>query len=151
MSRKTLLVGLLSILWVSAAPAGEIKFHFWPCVPAPQEVATIPVLMDIGYWIEILNPDAVIKLKQTAIHTYEGCVNLHVRTNTYLTMTCTIASAGVIPGTYTCSVGGANIDPPGDIAAICAKLTDANLARRPGGTTNLRVATVTVRVVPRAL
>ncbi len=151
MSRRSLCVGLLAVLCASAAPAGEIKWHVWPCAPVPQEITTIPVLMDIGYWIEIVNQDAVIKLKQVAIHTYEGCTDLHVRTNTDIRLSCSIKSTGAIPGTYSCWIDGADINAPGGHANVCARLTDANLAGKPGGTKNVKVALVTIRVVPRAL
>jgi len=151
MSRRSLSIGLLAVLCATAAPAGEIKFHVWPCAPIPQEITSIPVIMDIGYWIQIVNQDAVIKLRQIAIHTYEGCTDLQVRTNTDIRLSCSIAPTGTVPGTYSCSITGADINIPGGHANVCARLTEANLARVPGGTKNLKVAVVTVRVVPRAL
>ena len=151
MSRRSLIIGLLIALCASVAPAGEIKLHVWPCTPVPQELATIPVLMDIGYWIEIVNQDAIIKLRQVGIHTYEGCADLQVRTNTNVRLSCTITPTGAIPGTYTCSITGADVDVPGGHIKVCAKLTNANLAGRPGGTKDVKVALVTIRVIPRAL
>ena len=94
MSRRSLVVGLLAVLCASAAPAGEIKFQVWPCGLIPQEITTIPVVMDVGYWIQIVNQDAFIKLKQIAIHTYEGCTDLRVLSNTDLRMSCSITSTG---------------------------------------------------------
>jgi hypothetical protein len=151
MSRRSLFLGFVAALCASAAPAGEIKFHLWPCAPIPQEIATIPVFMDVGYWIEIVNQNAIIKLRQISIHTYEGCTDLLVRSNTDLRLSCSIAPTGAVPGTYSCSITGADIDAPGGHADVCAKLTNANLAARPGGTKNLKVAVVTIRVVPRSL
>lgn len=151
MSRRSLVIGLLAVLWASAAPAGEVKFHIWPCAPVPQEIVTIPVVMDIGFWIQIVNQDAVIKLRQIAIHTYEGCTDLHVRSNTDLRMSCSISATGAIGGTYSCSITNADINVPGGTATVCAKLTDANLAGRPGGSKNVHVANVTIRVVPRSI
>jgi len=150
MSRRSLLIGLLTILCASAAHAGEIKWHLWPCAPIPQEVTTIPVVMDIGYWIEVVNQNAIIKLKQVTIHNYEGCTDLQIRTNSNIRLSCSIAPTGIIPGTYSCYINGADINPPGGHASVCAKLTNANLAGRPGGTRDLKVAVVTVRVVPRS-
>lgn len=151
MSRRSLFIGLVAVACASAASAGEIRAYEWPCTPVPLEITSIPVYMDIGYWIEILNQDAIIKLKQISIHTYEGCVDLRVRTNSSIRLSCTISSSGVIPGTYSCSITPADINAPSGTGKVCAKLTDANLAGRPGGTKDLRVATVTVRVVPRVL
>ncbi len=151
MSRRSLVVGLLAVLCASAAPAGEVKFHVWPCAPIPQEIVSIPVVMDIGFWIEILNQDAVIKLRQINIHTYEGCTDLHVRSNTNLRMSCSITPTGAVGGKFSCSITNADINVPGGIATVCARLTEANLAGRPGGSKNVHVANVTVRVVPRSL
>lgn len=149
MLRRSLFIALAAILGVSTARAGEIKGYMWPCAPIPQEIATIPVLMDIGYWIEILNQDAVIKLRQITIQTYEGCTDLRVRTNSQIRLSCTISPTGAVPGTYSCYITGADINPPGGNANVCAKLSNANLTGRPGGTKDLKVAVVTVRVVPR--
>ena len=118
----------------------------------PQEITTIPVVMDIGYWIEIVNQDAFIKLKQVTIHTYEGCTDLQVRTNTehsaeLLDRVDRRHSAAPTRATSTARTSIA----PGGHANVCAKLTDANLAGRPGGTKDVKVAVVTIRVVPRSL
>ncbi|HSW01495.1 MAG TPA: hypothetical protein VLI39_15095 [Sedimentisphaerales bacterium] len=149
MSRRSLFIALGAILCAATARAGEIKWHLWPCAPIAQEIATIPVLMDIGYWIEIVNQDAVIKLRQITINNYEGCTDLRVRTNSQIRLSCSISPTGAVPGTYSCYITGADINPPGGNANVCAKLTNANLAGRPGGTKDLKVAVVTVRVVPR--
>lgn len=152
MSRRSLLIiALLVVVCASAAPAGEIKFHFWPVAPVPQEIAAVPVLLDVGFWIRIVNQDAIIRLRQITIHTYEGCVDLLVQTNTNIRLSCTITPTQVVPGTYTCSISPADISIPGGVATLCARLTNAHLGGVPGGTRNVHVATVTVRVVPRAL
>lgn len=151
MSRRSVFIGLLVALCASIAPAGEIKVHSWPCMPVAQELTTIPVVMDIGYWIQIVNQDAVIKLQQVSIYTYEGCADLQVRTNTNVRLSCSITPTGAVPGTYTCSVTGADVDVPGGKIKVCAKLTDANLAGRLGGTRDVKVALVTIRVMPRML
>lgn len=149
MSRRSLFIGLIIALLATAVPAGEIKIHEWPTAFIPQEVASIPVLLDVGFWIEIVNQDAVIKLQQINIHTFQGCVDLIVRSNFNLRLSCTITPTGVIAGDYSCSVQNANIDAPGGVATICARLTNADLRGRPGGSKDVHVATVVVRVVPR--
>jgi hypothetical protein len=57
----------------------------------------------------------------------------------------------VVPGNYSCSVSPANIDAPGGTLTACAKITDADLSKVPGGTKGVHVANVTIRVVPRAM
>jgi hypothetical protein len=65
-----------------------------------------------------------------------------VRSNTDLRLSCSITPTGAVPGTYSCSITGADIRAPGGHADVCARLTDANLLGRP---------VVTIRVVPRLL
>lgn len=155
--KKQLFAVAVVVLMAVVGQAGEIKFHEWPCAPIPQEITTIPVVMDIGFWIRIKDQeDLRIKLAQDAIHTYSGCTTAVVETNSCLTFSCsitrvTIPDVGpVVPGTYSCSVSPANIDAPGGTLTVCARITDADLSRVPGGTKNVHVANVTVRVIPRA-
>lgn len=149
MSRKSLFIGLTVALLAAAAPAGEIKIHEWPTKFVPQEVTSIPVLMDIGFWMEIANQNAKIKLVQIDMHTYEGCVDLKVRTNFNLTLSASITPTGAISGSYSCSIENPDVDVPGGDRTVCAKLKNANLGGQPGGSRNVQVATVTIRVVPR--
>jgi hypothetical protein len=149
MRAKIVLMGLAITLLTGPAPAGEIKLHVWPTGFIPQEVTTIPVVMDVGFWMEIVNQNTKIKLQQINIHTYEGCADIQVRTNFNLTLSCSITPTGAIQGQYSASIDGADIDAPGGTATVCARLTNANLAGKPGGTKNVQVATVTIKVVPR--
>lgn len=156
MMKKELFAVAVLVLMAGVGQAGEIKYHEWPTTLVPQEIATIPVTMDVGYWIRIKDQgDLVIKMTQQTIHTYFGCVNAVVETNTCLAFSCSISSvvrdgSAVVPGTYSCSVAPSNIDAPGGTLSICARLADADLGRVAGGTKNVHVANVTLRVVPRA-
>jgi hypothetical protein len=157
--KKALFAVVAVALLAVAAQAGEIKFHEWPCAPIPQEIATIPVVMDVGFWVKIKDQDKLkITLKQDDIHTYSGCTNANVETNTCLTFTCSISKVkkdnnDVVPGDYSCSVndaGSANIDSPGGTLKVCAKIAKADLSKVPGGTKGVHVGNVTLKVVPRA-
>jgi hypothetical protein len=136
-------------LLAATAPAGEIKIHTWPTQFIPQEVTSIPVVLDVGFWMEIVNQNTKIKLQQINVHTYEGCVDLQVRTNFNLTMSCSITPTGTIQGQYSAFIDGADITVPGGTATVCARLTNADLSGKPGGTKNVQVATVIIKVVPR--
>jgi hypothetical protein len=149
MRAKILLMGLAVALLAATAPAGEIKLHTWPTQFIPQEVTTIPVVMDVGFWMQIVNQNTKIKLVQIDIHTYEGCTDLQVVTNFNLTLSCSITPTGAISGQYSATIDGADIDVPGGTATVCAKLKNADLSGKPGGTKNVQVATVTIKVVPR--
>jgi hypothetical protein len=159
MKKALFAVAAVALLAVTAQ-AGEIKYHEWPTGgPIPQEITTIPVFMDVGYWVRIKDQQKLkIQLKQDSIHVYSGCTSMAVETNTCLTFSCSISktqrvaplTGDVVPGAYSCSVSPANIDAPGGTLTVCAQITDADLSKVPGGTKGVKVADVTVRVVPRA-
>lgn len=155
MKKALFAVAAVAVLAV-AAQAGEIKYHEWPTTLVAQEIATIPVTMDVGYWVKIKDQgDLKIKLGQQSIHTYYGCTNMVVETNTCLTFSSSISKVTkdgsvVVPGDYSSSLSPANIDAPGGTISVCAKLENADLSKVAGGTKNVHVANVTIKVVPRA-
>jgi hypothetical protein len=154
--KKVLFAVAAVALLAVAAQAGEIKYHEWPCAPIPQEITTIPVVMDVGYWVRIKDQDKLkIVLKQDAIHDYSGCTTANVETNSCLKFSCSIAkvkkdNADVVPGDYSCSVSPADIDAPGGTLTVCAKIVKADLSKVPGGSKGVHVGNVTVKVIPRA-
>jgi hypothetical protein len=135
---------------VTTATAGELQLDVWPVQFIPQEITEIPVVMDIGFFVAIDNQeDLRIKLRQVSINEYEGCTDVSLRTNFNLTLSCRITPTEVIDGEYSCSVSPADIDSPGGTASVCAKLENADLVDVAGGTRDVKVATVTLLVVPR--
>ena len=150
MLKKSLFVVAAVALLAVAAQAGEIKQHSWPTTYVPMEITEIPVVMDVGYWVAIQDQSKLkIKLQQKSIHVYEGCTDMVVKCNFNVTLSCSIAKTGAIGGDYGCSVNPADIDAPGGTTTVCATLNKADLGGTPGGTSNVQVATVTIRVVPR--
>jgi hypothetical protein len=150
MLKKSLFVVAAVALLAVAAQAGEIKQHSWPTTYVPMEITEIPVTMDVGYWVAIKDQNKLkIKLQQKSIHTYEGCTDMVVKCNFNIKLSCSIAKTGAINGKYSCSVSPTDVDAPGATVSVCAKLTEADLGGTPGGTNNVQVATVTIRVVPR--
>jgi hypothetical protein len=149
MLRGKFLVIASIVLVATAAQAGEIKVHQWPTTFIPMEVASYPVIMDVGFWMEIVNQFEIIKLEQITIHKYQGCVDVKVKTNFNLLLSSKITPTGAVPGTYTASLTNAAISPPYGVADLCVTLEDANLTGQPGGSKNVHVATVVIRVVPQ--
>jgi hypothetical protein len=154
--KKELFAVAVMVLMAVVAQAGEIKYHEWPCAPIAQEITTIPVVMDVGYWVRIKDQGSLkITLSQDSIHSYSGCTSMTVETNSCLTFSCSIAKVSkdgqvVVPGDYSCSVSPANIDAPGGSLTVCARISNADLSKVPGGSKGVHVANVTIRVVPRA-
>jgi hypothetical protein len=149
MVRGRLLVIASIVLLATALQAGEIKVSEWPVQFIPLEVTSYPVVMDVGFWMEVVNQFDVIKLQQVTIHKYEGCIDVKVKTNFPLLLSGTISPTGAVPGTYTATLTDAAITPPYGVAKLCVKLENANLTNQPGGAKNVHVATVVIRVVPR--
>jgi hypothetical protein len=155
--KKGLLIVAAVLMLAGVAGAGEIKLHVWPCAFIPQDLMTIPVTMDVGFWIRVKSQSKyVIKLSQIDIHTYDGCVTIPVETNFNATLSCSIAALDMNPnkdgtqaiGKFSCSVDPTNITPGTTNVKVCAHLTDADLSLVTGGTKDVQVATVTVKVVP---
>lgn len=150
--KRSLLVAVAAVALLSAGvQGGEIKIHEWPCKFIPQEVTAIPVVMDVGFWIEIKDQDKLkIKLSQVSIHEFTGCTDIVIESNFNLRLSCAITPTGAVPGKWSCSVSPADIDAPGGTATVCATVKEADLSKTPGGSKNVLVATVSVRVIPRA-
>ena len=55
----------------------------WPATYDWQDICVIPVKMDVGIWIKIVDAkNKELKLKQVEIHKYAGSVTIGVVTNT---------------------------------------------------------------------
>jgi len=154
--KKVLFAVAAVALLAVAAQAGEIKYHNWPTGGfIPQELVTIPVKMDVGYWVRVKDQDKLeIKLAQEDTHTYSGCTDMVVECNFNLTLTASISKAAASPigGDFSVTLNGggsANVDAPGATVAVCAKLSNADLKGSTGGAKNVQVATVKIKVVPR--
>jgi hypothetical protein len=154
MLKKALfVVAAIAVLGV-VVHAGEVKQHDWPKTWSYTKVEipglSIPVKMDIGYWIHIKDQgDIAIKLSQDDIHSYSGCDSMVIECNFNLTLSAAITATGQVGGDYGVSVNPADIDSPGGTAQVCATLANANLGSQPGGTNNVHVANIKIFVIPR--
>jgi hypothetical protein len=150
--KKGLLIVAAMLMLAGAAQAGEIKLHVWPCAFIAQDFMSIPVTMDIGYWIRVKNQQNYkIKMAQIDIHTYEGCVTVPVECNFNAVLSTSIAKVttnGDASGNFSSSVTPSAIAPGTTNVQVCAKLTNANLGNLVGGAKDVQVATVTLKVVP---
>jgi len=148
---RLVIVGLAVLVAATAVPAGEVKLHNWPVQfrYVPLEVTSVDVVMDIGYWIEIINQNEVLKLQQISIDEYEGSLDLQVRCNFNLTFVSEIVPNGTVGGTFSSGFVNADIDAPGGTTTLTATLEDADISNVPGGLFDVEVATIKVKVVPR--
>jgi hypothetical protein len=150
MKKALLALAVVALLGVSAQ-AGEIKLHEWPCSFVSVEITSIPVVMDVGYWIKIKDQDKLkIKLIQDEadIHKFKGCCDMVVENNFNVCFSCSISATGAVPGDYSCSVSPASIPGGGGIVTVCATLVKADLSKTPGNSKDVQVATVKIKVKP---
>jgi len=150
MKKVMLSLAVLALL-ATGVQAGEIKTHDWPCTFVSLEITSIPVVMDIGYYVKIKDQDKLkIKLVQseTDIHKFTGCTDMVVESNFALVLSCSISKTGAIAGDYSCSIDPANCPAGSTTVKVCATLANANLTGQPAGTTDVQVATVKIKVKP---
>jgi hypothetical protein len=150
MKKALVAMAVVALLAVSVQ-AGEIKLHNWPCTFVSVEITSIPVVMDVGYWVKIKDQDKLkIKLVQdeTDIHKFKGCVDMKVENNFNIVLSCSISATGAVPGDYSCSVDPANVPAGGGTVKVCATLTKADLSKTPGNSKDVQVATVKIKVKP---
>jgi len=131
--------------------AGEIKTHNWPCQFVALEITSIPVVMDIGYYVRIKDQDKLqIKLVQseTDIHSFSGCTSMVVESNFALVLSASISANGTVPGDYAVSLDPSTAAVGSTTVQVCATLANANLAGTVAGSSNVQVATVKIKVKP---
>jgi hypothetical protein len=153
MLKKSLFVVAALAMLAVTAQAGTIKTHTWPTTFVPQELTTIPVYMDVGYYIEVKDQHKIgITLSQVSVKDFEGCTDIKVENNFALTLTCSIAQDGVVGGKFSCDFGGGvgslDLEPGANEVHVCAYLKDADV-KNSNPSANVKVANVKLYVVPR--
>jgi hypothetical protein len=147
MLKRSLLVIAAVVMIASSVQAGEIKIHDWPNVVIyePQEIFQIKVIMDIGYWIHVTNQRDKVKLEQIDIHTYEGCLDLKIKSNFNADLSCKVNND--MGGWWSCSLTPSSVLAGSSTVALCVKVKNADLGAYSVGN-NQQVATVSILVVP---
>lgn len=154
MLKKSLFVAAAVAMLAVSAQAGEIKVHSWPTAWVKQELATIPVVMDVGYWVAVKDQwKNKITLTQVDTNKFSGCTNIKVEANFAVTLTCSISKTGPVDGNFSCDFGpGVNsvdIDPGATTVQVCAYLSNADL-KNSNPEENVEVAQVKIWVIPQA-
>ncbi len=151
MLKRSLLAVAVVALLATGVQAGEIKTHDWPCTFVALEITSIPVVMDIGYFVKIKDQDKLkIKLVQDEqdIHKFKGCTDMVVESNFNLVLSASISKTGAIDGDYSVSLDPSTANAGSTTVKVCATLTKAVLTGQPAGTKDVQVATVKIKVKP---
>jgi hypothetical protein len=147
MSRRLSALFLSAVL-ATAASAGEVRYRCWPIHFVPVDLIHVKVVMDVGYWVDLVECPDVLRLKSINVCTYEGSVDVKVRCNFRMSMRCQVTPTGAIPGQYRCWMEGGDIEPPGGTARAFVRLENANVAAQLAGRTDVHVATLTIQITP---
>jgi len=180
MLKRSLIAVAVVAMLASGVNAGEIKAHCWPTQFVAIEITTIPVVVDIGYYVIIKDQTKLgIKVVQMTdnLKNFCGCLNkngitkMKVSTNFAMKLKAEVSKASGIEGTMkvsltetgtTCTTGFGGtaeieIGPGTDIEVpVCVKLegNDKTLASIAGkgapGTKNVQIGTVKITVKPSA-
>ena len=154
MLKKSLFaVAMLAV--VMPAFAGQLKVHEpWPSAPIPQEVAKIDVVMDVGYYINIVDQKAITVKQDTTsndpYHTYVGCKKTDVKSNFNAQLLLSAAAASKAGGSWS-ATATPSIVPAAEVPTsveICVKGTGVNIDKLIGGAKGVKVAEVTIKVLP---
>jgi hypothetical protein len=151
MLKRALVAVTMAALLTVGVQAGEIKTHNWPTTFVALEITSIPVVMDIGYYIRIKDQDKLrIKLVQDEldIHKFTGCVDMVVESNFNLVLSATISKTGAIAGDYSVSLDPGTAQAGSTTVKVCATLMNAVLTGQLAGTKDVQVATVKIKVKP---
>jgi hypothetical protein len=149
MMKQAWIATLAAAVFATAASARPLQVRYWPVTFVPQELVTIPVVMDIGLWMDIAVQEDTLKLHQVDARRFTGCVDVNVRCNFNARLLYSITSTGVIGGQYSVFPEYADINVPGGMTTVCAQLDNADLSNVPGGSRDLSVANIKVSVIPR--
>jgi len=136
----------------------------WPATYDFQDICVIPVKMDVGFWIRVVNAkDLVLNLKQVEIHKYSGSVDVSIQTNVNIQLSVAWSKAADISLSgdlmsygHSESVSPSTLDAPGGTVTVSLTLTNVDVAgivknstrSVTGGQNAVPVGTVTLRVRP---
>jgi hypothetical protein len=149
MLKQAWIATLVAAALTTAASAGTLQVRYWPVTFTPQELVTIPVVMDVGLWMDIAVQGKALKLHQVDARRFEGCIDVRVRCNFNARLLYSIASTGFVGGQASCLPEYADVDVPGATTTVCARLSNVNLSNIPGGSRDINVANITIKVIPR--
>jgi len=173
---KKSLIAIAVLAIALPAVAGDFKTHSWQTTYVAETVNTdIKVIMDVGYYIHIVNQDDIevsqfdgLAPDESPYNTYWGCNLTDIISNfdAHITMKVTdegkvgpdVAWKGyfvpaVYDGTsainqYNHKTDSLNVNNTTVSTLICVLGTDVDLTGLPGGSTDVHVATVDFTVIP---
>ena len=152
MLRKSLIGVTLLLILPIAMQAKILRGSFGSVLYLPEDTCVIPVVMDVGMYVEILDAqDLSIKLHQVEFNTFEGCTEIRIKSNFDLELLCEVKPTGIVPGEYSCSIDNpkVHLDLSENVAVrnVCVKAENVKILYAAPGS-DVHVADVTITVIP---
>jgi hypothetical protein len=126
MLKKSILGVVLLALVAMPAYAGHLKKYDWPCEFKFLDLCEIPIYMNVGLYVEILDQDDLkIVLEQDDIDTYSGCCTIQIKSNFDLILGCYVLdndASKAMGGSFSCT-----IDPSEIPATLCDCVAEAEV------------------------
>jgi len=152
MLKRSLIAVVAVAVLATVAQAGYIKTHDWPTTYVPQELTSIPVIVDVGYYVKVMDQTKTIKMHQLtgAPTNFSGNTTIKVRTNFNLTLSCAINPKGnVTASSWGCSLSPENVDAGTTTDVVVTATANGLAVENVPANTEVEVATVKISVVPR--
>jgi hypothetical protein len=151
---KKSLIAIAVLAIAMPALAGSIKIHDpWPTTLVKQEIATIDVQLDVGYYIHIDDQDPITVVQDTAAanpyKTYVGEKTTDVTSNFAAILECEAAAVSAAGGSWSCTLTPALIPAGTTNVKIDVTGTDVAIENLVGGSKGVKVAEVTIKVLPQ--
>jgi hypothetical protein len=152
---KKSLIAVTVLAMCMPAFAGQLKIHGnWPCTYVAQEICKIDVIMDVGYYIQIVKQDAIKVSQDTTsndpYHTYTGCATKEVKSNFNAALSVSAAATSAAGGSWTATVNPSTVNAGSTQVQFCVTGTGVNIDKLTGGAKDVKVAQITVKVMPAA-
>jgi hypothetical protein len=157
---KKSLIAIAVLAIALPAVAGDTKVHKpWPTktIYSWQDITVIDVIMDVGYYIHIVNQDDIEVSQYSAdgsdpFFTYYGCSDSEVVSNFHATIAGDVVGTSAAGGNWSATFNGVEeleILPGTTNVTICVLGKEVEIQNLElGGEDDVKVAELTVKVVP---
>ena len=156
---KKSLIAISVLAMAVPAIAGSIKVHTpWPVKYVPQEITTIDVTLDVGFFIHIKDQKP-IKVYQdptaaNPFQTYKGCKTTGITSNFEAQVHGKVSATSPAGGSWNATIDGseeAHVHPGNSHGfEICVMGSNVKIDKLQGGSRDVKVAELTMMVLPES-
>ena len=153
---KKSLIAIAVLAIALPAIAGDIKVHVpWPKTYVPQEITTIDVILDVGFFIHIKDQDPIKVHQDTTAsnpyQTYKGCKTTDVISNFDAKLFGSVKATSAAGGSWSAKFDGSDethVHPGTTSVEICVSGSKVKIDKLQGGSKDVKVAELSIMVLP---